>query len=736
MKIFLFFLLLALFASPVQLQASTVLFEHRERTYLSRDVVYELNRKVTTAGFLDVHILRIPLNDPYITIAPVESHRELGRRETVFNLLTEAGAIAGTNADFFGMTGTHSLAFGPVIANNQLMSITESYNRNHNEFAAFFLDAGNIPMLRYIRPRIWFTINGIEVMRVNAINKVHAIDRPVIITRNGMTNTAPLNERFAGLTKVVVDNDYVVAITGLPVNVPENGFVIVMNSDHFNNYRPDFWFGQLAHYSVFSDLGHDLSQIQAAVGGGGLILQHGMIVNDGATAIPGRHPRTALGFTPDLQHLILMTVDGRGHSIGATHEEMAQLLLRHGATEAMHLDGGGSSTMVAQTGGRNSSLQVVNRVSDGSQRAVMNAIGVFDHSTPGAANQLVLQPYNRYIPHGSSIILSAYGLDLYRHRVWINPAEIIFSSYNIGADGQRHPSTGTWNGNVYTPDRPGPVYIRAQYGGIVTSKIYMVQDVVALRFSAGHILTSDQAAVPFSVNGITSGGSSSPIAPERGYVHFVVSPPEIGMVMDHVFIPNQPGEGQITAIMGSVSASIPVMVTAPGEYVDPMYFAAQHPSAPQFTDPIRTAMTTVTPGYSFDFDLTLPPSGSSITYSSRQAGSAAVIQISAANGGIFSTDRSQWGRFSTDINGMFPDFVIIQMDVNPRRMASVDERELFHHAMTAQQELGRTVFVVSNTENTPSVNIIDGIRYIDLGNAGESSTILFRIIERQIWYDF
>ena len=44
-----------------------------------------------------------------------------------------------------------------------------------------------------------------------------------------------------------------------------------------------------------------------------------------------------------------MVVDGRGDSIGATHEEMVWLMKEYGAYNAMHFDGGGSSTMVAKT---------------------------------------------------------------------------------------------------------------------------------------------------------------------------------------------------------------------------------------------------------------------------------------------------------------------------------------------------------------------------------------------------
>jgi len=626
---------------PVQVHASQVLFEHREQTYLSRNVTYERKRQVTSAGFLDIHILRVPLNDPYITIAPVESQRELGLRETTQALLSQAGAIGGVNADFFGLAGTHSLAFGPVIANGQLMSISSNLNQGPDEFAAFFLDENNIPMLRYVTPRIWFTVNGMELARVVSINKVASFNRPVIINRQGMMDTTQISARFPDLFKIVVDNGIVTSVTDQPVIVPENGFVVVMDGYHFSRYMPSFWIGMPAQYEVFTDLGRDLSQIQTAVGGGGLILQHGVTVNDTGTAVPGRHPRTALGFTADWQYLILMTVDGRGHSMGATHAEMANLLRLHGAFDAMHLDGGGSTTMVAQTS-RDSNLEVVNRVSDGAQRRVINAIGVFDHSTPGEAYQLVLMPYDRYVAYGSTLYLHAYALDLYRHRVALNPGLLEFFVYTIDNDGQMHPVGGNFSSN--TPlllNQLGSLYIRAQYGEITASKTYIVQDVT----------------------------------------------------------------------------------------ID--YYDENRP----FQDPLLRDLAAGDQENALNFNASLPGQGS-LAYSIRQEGPAAVLQMTAAEGGIFATDRSQWGRFSSDIELMSPYFVIIRMDANPLQTLSRDERELFHQALRTQQQMGRTVFVISNVEESPTLTIRDGIRYIDLGNTGEDSTVQFRVIGQQIWYDF
>jgi exopolysaccharide biosynthesis protein len=100
------------------------------------------------------------------------------------------------------------------------------------------------------------------------------------------------------------------------------------------------------------------------VGGGGpRLVRAGKPVAAGPEAGgPGftetRHPRTAVGVRAD-GRVLLVTVDGRQpeRSVGMTIAELSALLLDLGAVEAVNMDGGGSTTMVA--GGR-----VVNSPSD------------------------------------------------------------------------------------------------------------------------------------------------------------------------------------------------------------------------------------------------------------------------------------------------------------------------------------------------------------------------------------
>lgn len=64
-----------------------------------------------------------------------------------------------------------------------------------------------------------------------------------------------------------------------------------------------------------------------------------------ATTVAGINPRTAIGQTAD-GRIILVVIDGRqGLKLGASLEDLQQVMIQFGAVNAMALDGGGSTAM-------------------------------------------------------------------------------------------------------------------------------------------------------------------------------------------------------------------------------------------------------------------------------------------------------------------------------------------------------------------------------------------------------
>ncbi len=124
----------------------------------------------------------------------------------------------------------------------------------------------------------------------------------------------------------------------------------------------------------------------SAIGGAPVLLKNGKIAFDFTTTLSGKYmtnyellqsdifstsirpPRTVIGSTAD-NKIVLFVCDGRQgtYSDGATMLELAQIMKGIGCVNALNLDGGGSSAIIA--GGT-----LLNKPSDGSERAVATVV--------------------------------------------------------------------------------------------------------------------------------------------------------------------------------------------------------------------------------------------------------------------------------------------------------------------------------------------------------------------------
>ena len=88
------------------------------------------------------------------------------------------------------------------------------------------------------------------------------------------------------------------------------------------------------------------------------------------------HPRTMLGFDDTGTWLLLVVVDGRrnGYSIGLRLSEQAALMKERGCTQAINLDGGGSSIIMIRD--ENGDLRTVNRPSSNRHRPIPIMLGL------------------------------------------------------------------------------------------------------------------------------------------------------------------------------------------------------------------------------------------------------------------------------------------------------------------------------------------------------------------------
>jgi hypothetical protein len=158
------------------------------------------------------------------------------------------------------------------------------------------------------------------------------------------------------------------------------------------------------------------------LGGGPRLVRDGRISveqeggSTGASFATTRYPRTAVGFNG--RKLYLLVVDGRqpGFSQGMSLHEVAQVLVGLGCTEALNMDGGGSSTIWVRGA-------VLNRPSDAKERSVANGLFIFSTAPKGEPVRLVANQPQIDALAGAEVPLTVQAEDQYYNPVQLPTAQ-------------------------------------------------------------------------------------------------------------------------------------------------------------------------------------------------------------------------------------------------------------------------------------------------------------------------
>ena len=315
-------------------------------------------------------------------------------REAVSTMVSRHKAVAGVNAGFFPFMGN---PLGLHIQNGEV--VTEPIKNR----TVFYMDKSGVPHLRA------FAFAGTvrneatgETLPLSGLNRKASVAGDELLLYTPVFQDKTL--RSVGRTEAVLSlgkksltggRDFVAA----PVSTNDGGLTPLKSGTMvLSGIRTGADFIKRAadakqRLAVRLDIlplpnadetappPVDISQIQGAVTGAPRLVTSGKITirlreesmgNDFSTT---RHPRTAVGITKSGK-VLLVTVDGRqkGLSRGMSLPELANLLLKEGAVDAVNLDGGGSSAAVVRG-------MVVNSPSSGAERPIADAIIVSAKNT-------------------------------------------------------------------------------------------------------------------------------------------------------------------------------------------------------------------------------------------------------------------------------------------------------------------------------------------------------------------
>jgi len=311
-------------------------------------------------------------------------------RDTVSSVVQRTRALAGVNADYFGGTGD---PLGLGITNGDLYSEPWKTPR-----AAFGLDATG--RTAYFGVLSFAGVLSAEGKEGSA--DVISIDRPLALTdHNDMVVYnqlyGPVSGGRPGAVELIVNGvnlplqpnklmtgtvDAIMPSITAASPIPDDGIVFSASSGSAAaRYLLGLNRGDRIHFvaaiAPASDLRDALNVTDLvrgpdtlpsrsaglsrnamawanalnAVGGGPRLLVDGKVDIDGYAEgfndgfVNGPHARTAVGATPNGK-IFLVAVEGKPFvSSGVSLYELASILLRYGAVNAINLDGGGSTTM-------------------------------------------------------------------------------------------------------------------------------------------------------------------------------------------------------------------------------------------------------------------------------------------------------------------------------------------------------------------------------------------------------
>lgn len=293
-------------------------------------------------------------------VKPAIASVTLPNKRTVRNIAQRTNSIVAINGGFFKpQTG---VPLGTLMIDKKIYT-GPIYDRVALGIFKDGYDVGRVQLDGKI-------IGNNQEIKIDNINQPRMLSSYILAYTRDWGKYAPVSPQY-GVQLQIVGNK-ITAASANPLSIPENGYVLV---------GPKSKLGKLfgADYvDVEIKTNPKWENVQHIISGGPYLLKDNQIFIDMTAqklqAIGGRNPRTAIGYTED-NNLVLVAVDGReGSSVGLTLVELAKLMKTLGCTNAINLDGGGSTVMYIKG-------QIVNHPHQPGGIALSNALVISKKST-------------------------------------------------------------------------------------------------------------------------------------------------------------------------------------------------------------------------------------------------------------------------------------------------------------------------------------------------------------------
>lgn len=324
--------------------------------------VWKLMHFPMQLGMMDAYVLRLSQTDPRWMIRPALATETLPHRRTVLTMVRRLGGVAGINAGYFAWEGP---PVGTVVIDGEwICTPVKPYQRT-----CLAIDkSGKLSMGRWaFRGKVNFENHG--YLRLTAINRSHYDGNELVMyTRRYGTTLEGCNL----YTRIVVGEGGAITLKesqGRPVEIPEHGFVISGRA-RYSDLLDKVEVGE----KVRQELGTEpaIPNLWCLLEGGPRNVVDAKMCNYADVerfqddVRYGHCSRSAIGLTKN-GDMLLVAVESPGRERGGLYlDEMAAIMKKLGAVQAMNWDGGGSTTVVQGD-------RIINRVA-GDPRPVSTAL--------------------------------------------------------------------------------------------------------------------------------------------------------------------------------------------------------------------------------------------------------------------------------------------------------------------------------------------------------------------------
>lgn len=312
------------------------------------------NRKPVRINIVEVDS---KLNRTFELKPALASNSTLRSKNTIRTIANKEKAIVAINGTFFKpQTG---VPLGTLMINNKMYT-----GPVYDRVAMGIFDSNSHTKFDMARIQLNAKVKADkDEFKIDNINQPRMLSTYILAYTPEWGKTSPASPKYG--MQVAIKDNRVVQVSSNPLAIPQDGYVLS---------GPEKKIAEIAlskKVELEIKTNPEWDNVKHIISGGPYLVKDNQPFVDTSAqrlnSIGGRNPRTAIGYTAE-NDFVIVTVDGReGSSVGMSLWELAKFMKSIGCTNAMNLDGGGSTVMYVKG-------QIVNKPTFKGGIALSNAV--------------------------------------------------------------------------------------------------------------------------------------------------------------------------------------------------------------------------------------------------------------------------------------------------------------------------------------------------------------------------